>query len=68
MFSSLGWSWWWVWARIECSINIVHEKCTIPLNTLRKNVGDRRDMRFWMDIWVGVTSFMVCFDRLFALE
>ncbi|CAH1436007.1 unnamed protein product [Lactuca virosa] len=56
-----------IWNAIVGSINQLHERGSIPLNSLHRVVGDGVHTRFWKDAWCSDIPFMMRFGRLFAL-
>lgn len=57
-----------IWKNILGTINSLHDKNIISLNSFSKRVGNGMHTKFWKEIWIGETPLMLRYPRLFSLE
>nr|GEV48045.1 RNA-directed DNA polymerase, eukaryota, reverse transcriptase zinc-binding domain protein [Tanacetum cinerariifolium] len=56
------------WSRIIGTLNFLHSKGIIPLNSFCFKVGCGTRVRFWKDIWIGDLPFHTRYNRLYRLD
>nr|GEX73688.1 putative RNA-directed DNA polymerase, eukaryota, reverse transcriptase zinc-binding domain protein [Tanacetum cinerariifolium] len=56
------------WANIVGSVNKLYLSGIVPLSSIRFKVGDRSNIRFWKDIWLGNVPLYIKYNRLFHLD